>query len=170
MTRKILLTSFDTWLPHHKSNSSDDLLEKISQLHFPGESLTLLRKLPVDFQLAPNRVVAQINALKPDAIICCGMAESREKLTVESRAKNGYEVIKAAADIEGLVENLAATEISHEAGKFVCEGLYYSVLKHLRDRQLPSRCVFVHVPRLDGKNSQQLQADFLSILQRMKRL
>ena len=30
MADKILLTSFDTWLPYQKSNSSDDLLNEIS--------------------------------------------------------------------------------------------------------------------------------------------
>ncbi|MEG3979066.1 peptidase C15, partial [Microcoleus sp. herbarium8] len=146
MTAKILLTSFDTWLPHQKSNSSDDLLAKISRIQSLPYSLTFLQKLPVDFQLAPKLAIAQIDQLQPDTIICCGMAESRQKLTVESCACcDGGEIMKTAVNLEPLVADLAATEISHEAGKFVCEALYYAVLKHISDAQMTAKCIFVHV-------------------------
>ncbi|MEG4245372.1 peptidase C15 [Microcoleus sp. MON2_D6] len=167
MTTKILLTSFDTWLPHQKSNSSDDLLAKISQIKSLPDSLTFLRKLPVDFQLAPNLAIAQINQLQPDTIICCGMAESRQKLTVESCACCDSDILKTAVNIEPLVADLAATEISHEAGKFVCEALYYAVLKHICDSQIPAKCIFVHVPILTEENADKIVADFLLIIRRL---
>ncbi|MEG4271701.1 peptidase C15 [Microcoleus sp. M2_B4] len=166
MTAKILLTSFDTWLPHQKSNSSDDLLAKISQIE-SLPALTFLRKLPVDFQLAPNLAIAQINQLQPDTIICCGMAESRQKLTVESCACCDSDILKTAVNIEPLVADLAATEISHEAGKFVCEALYYAVLKHICDSQIAAKCIFVHVPILTDKNIDNIVTDFLLILRRL---
>ena len=167
MTNKILLTSFDTWLPHHKSNSSDDLLAKISQIQSLPYSLTFLHKLPVDFQLAPNLAIAQINQLQPDTIICCGMAESRQKLTVESCACSNKDILKTAVNLEPLVADLAATEISHEAGKFVCEAVYYAVLKHLADAQMTAKCIFVHVPILTPDNTDKIVCDFLSIVNRL---
>lgn len=167
MTAKILLTSFDTWLPHQKSNSSDDLLAKISQIQSLPDSLTFLRKLPVDFQLAPNLAIAQINQIQPDTIICCGMAESRQKLTVESCACCESDILKTAVNLEPLVADLAATEISHEAGKFVCEALYYAVLKHICDAQIAAKCIFVHVPILTDKNLDNIVSDFLLILRRL---
>ncbi len=168
MTNKILLTSFDTWLPHQKSNSSDDLLAKISQIQSLPYSLTFLQKLPVDFQEAPNLAIAQINQLQPDTIICCGMAESRKKLTVESCACcDGGDILKTAVDLEPLVADLAATEISHEAGKFVCEALYYGVLKHLADSPMTAQCIFVHVPILTPNNTDKIVGDFLSIVNRL---
>jgi len=167
MTNKILLTSFDTWLPHHKSNSSDDLLAKISQIQSLPYSLTFLQKLPVDSELAPNLAIAQINQLQPDTIICCGMAESRQKLTVESCACSNKDILKTAVNLEPLVANLAATEISHEAGKFVCEALYYAVLKHLADAQMTAKCIFVHVPILTPDNTDKIVGDFVSIVNRL---
>ncbi|MBE9094598.1 peptidase C15 [Tychonema sp. LEGE 07203] len=166
MTTKILLTSFDTWLPHQESNSSDDLLAKIS-LDKSLPSLTFLRKLPVDFELAPTLAIAQINQIQPDTIICCGMAESRQKLTVESCACCDTDILKTTVNLEALVADLAATEISHEAGKFVCEALYYEVLKHICDSQIPTQCVFVHVPILTPDNTDKIVADFLSIVNRL---
>jgi pyroglutamyl-peptidase len=158
MTAKILLTSFDTWLPHQKSNSSDDLLAKISQIQSLPNSLTFLRKLPVDFQEAPNLAIAEINQIQP---------ESRQKLSVESCACCETDILKTAVNLEPLVADLVATEISHEAGKYVCEALYYAVLKHICDARLGAKCIFVHVPILNDENIDNIVADFLLIMRRL---
>lgn len=48
--------------------------------------LTFLRRLPVDVQIGSCRLIAKINKLQPSDLICCGMAERRLKLTIESNA------------------------------------------------------------------------------------
>ena len=167
MMTKFLLTSFDTWQPYQKSNSSDDLLARISQIKSLPYSLTFLRKLPVDAECAPNLAIAQINKLQPDTIICCGMAESRQTLTVESCACCDNNILKTAVNLEHIIADLPTTKISHDAGKFVCEALYYEVLKHLADSQLSTQCIFVHVPILTAENAKIIVADFLLILNRL---
>lgn len=159
---KILLTSFTTWLPDQKSNSSDDLLENISQLHHPL-SLTFLRKLPVDIEIASSCVIDKIQELQPNIIICCGMAEGRNQLSIESNACCGDSVLRTNIDLDLLVTE--QIQISHDAGKFVCEGLYYAVLKYIFDHQLKIKCVFVHVPIL-GENQLTLVENFMLILQK----
>lgn len=168
MTSKTLLTSFDIWEPHQTSNSSDDLLTEILQRVPVSRTLHFLRKLPVDFQLAPEQVISKINQLQPDIIICCGMAEARKELTIESNAKDGSQVIKTTFDIEQLVAGLSLTEISHDAGWFVCNRLYYSLLKYIYDMNLKQQCLFVHVPILNQENLEQIVTDFLLIMQRIK--
>jgi pyroglutamyl-peptidase len=189
MASKILLTSFQTWLPHQTSNSSDDLLSHIGLLEFPGISLTFLRQLAVDVAIARNFAIAKIEEVLPDAIICCGMAESRSKLTVESQANYYYRtsvldytslsdiesksdgvLIKTSVNLEELVAGLAVTGISQDAGKFVCEGLYYQVLNYLRSRHLDIGCIFVHVPILTPDNLPIIVSDFCRIIERMKNL
>jgi len=165
MTTKILLTSFATWLPHQKSNSSDDLLIEIAKLESP--SLRFVRQLPVDVFKASRLVIDKIAELQPDSIICCGMAESRTKLTVESCATCGDVLINTWVDLEKLVAEAAEIEISHDAGKFVCEGLYYEVLKYLQERNLNTHCIFVHVPVLTQDNFPGIVADFHRIIQKM---
>jgi|GEM_PF-231633 len=167
MMTKFLLTSFDTWQSHQKSNSSDDLLARISQIKSLPYSLTFLRKLPVDAECAPNLAIAQINQLQPDTIICCGMAESRQKLTLESCACCDTDMLKTTVNLEPLIADLATTEISHEAGKYVCEALYYAVLKHLADSQFSTKCIFVHVPILTSENADKIVADFSLIMRRL---
>ena len=164
MASKILLTSFDTWLPHQKSNASDDLLEEIAQLNRLSPYITLLRKLPVDAGRASCAAIARVNELHPDVVVCCGMAEQRTQLTVESNATCGNMTLATSVDLERLVTSSNRIEISHDAGKFVCEGLYYSMLKYLYENQLNIPCVFVHVPILTEENLVEIVADFELLL------
>ncbi|MGD1807312.1 peptidase C15 [Dapis sp. BLCC M126] len=167
MKTKVLLTSFDIWKPEHKSNSSDDLLGLISAQELTDYSLSFIRKLPVDSAVAPEIVISQIEEFRPDVIICCGMAEKREILTIESQANSGERVMKTSVNLSKLVISLDGSEISNDAGKFVCEDLYYSVLKYLDEGCLKSKCIFVHVPILTAVNRDVIVRDFLKILSKI---
>ena len=164
MTAKILLTSFATWLPHQKTNSSDDLLAKLAQIHPPSPEITYLRQLPVDSHLAPHQVIEKIQQIQPDIIICCGMAESRQNLTIESRATQGENILKTQINLDKLIANLPTTTISHDAGKFVCEALYYGVLKYIQDTQIPANCIFLHIPIITPENEAVILSEILGIM------
>lgn len=168
MNKKLLLTSFTTWLPHQKSNSSDDLLQEISGFSDLFLSLNFLRLLPVDTELASRCVIEEIERILPDAIVCCGMAESRYQLSVESNATSGDTILKTTFDLERLLVGVNGIEISHNAGKFVCEGLYYSVLQYIIERQLNSHCIFIHVPILTEENLASVVKDFVPLLRRIE--
>lgn len=163
----ILLTSFQTWLPHQKSNSSDDLLAEVAKLESFSHSLTFLRHLPVDIAQASERAIAKINELQPDIIICCGMAESRRQLSVESNASQGDTVLHNSVDFARLLDSSIGTTISHNAGKFVCEGLYYSVLNHLQKNDLKKHGLFIHVPVLTRNNIAEVLTDVELIMHRL---
>lgn len=164
MKTKILLTSFQTWLPHQKSNSSDDLLAAIAKLEYSDYfSLLFLRKLPVDVELATERVISKIEAVEPEVIICCGMAEKRDRLTIESNALCQNECLYTSVDLVELVGKLMIAEISHDAGKFVCEGLYYQILKYIQSQNKNIYCVFIHVPLLNNNSLNLIQRDFDSL-------
>jgi len=167
MNTQILLTSFDTWLPHQVSNSSDDLLAEIVKLNCLPFSLIFLRKLTVDILQASTQVITTIEEKQPDIIICCGMAQKRTNLTVESCATCQDSLLKTTVNLETLVAGLAQTQISHDAGKFVCEGLYYRVLNYLVEHHSNKCCVFVHVPVLTTANLACIRADFLLIIERL---
>lgn len=163
MTNKILFTSFQTWLPHHSFNSSDNLLAEIQKQNSSASSLTFLRRLPVDIPQASGLAIEHINRIRPDLIICCGMAESRQLLTIESNATSRNDRIQTSIDLDQLVTGLSFTRISHDAGKFVCEGLYYRVLEHLQKFQPQTQCIFLHVPVLTTGNSEKIVADIETI-------
>ncbi len=165
MKTKILLTSFQTWLPHQKTNSSDDLLAKTQKLDYSGTvSLSFLRNIPVDIKLASQQVISEIEKVEPDVIICCGMAEKRNKLTIESNASCEDECFYTSINCQELSKMLVATEISHDAGKFVCEGLYYQILKYIQSINKNVHCIFVHVPVLEYNHSCLIWRDFHLII------
>lgn len=166
MSIKLLLTSFQTWLPHQTSNSSDDLLEIIQKRQSDSDvdSLFFLRNLPVNTELATHKVIETIKRIKPQGIICCGMAESREKLTIESNAVCGEDCIFTKVNLNRIVNYLVSTKVSNNAGKFVCEGLYYQVLKYAQTASLNILCIFVHIPTINAYNIDQIKQDFITII------
>lgn len=178
MKKRFLLTSFDIWLPNHKSNSSNDLLVEVTKVDSLPYALTWLPKLPVEVESAARLVIAKIDETQPDYIICCGMAESRLLLSVESNARRtisstdyfpvvGETKLEAIVNLEQLVEGTTAVDISHDCGLFVCEGLYYSVLDYLLTHSINSPCIFVHVPILTEANLSVMLEDFLLIIHRL---
>ena len=164
MLKQILLTSFQTWLPHQISNSSDDLLHQLQQQDFTLACLHFLRQLPVDTIQASEIAIAKIRELKPDIVTCCGMAEHRPLMTIESNAIRGKEQIYTSVNLEQLSQNLSFTEISNDAGKFVCEGLYYRVLKEIEENHPRTQAIFVHIPSLDHTNIDKILQEFKVII------
>lgn len=175
MPTQILLTSFTTWAAHQPSNSADDLLGLMAQecdRVIPSFSAQLhyLRQLPVDYDHAPARIIEIVNHLQPHSIICCGMAETRPRLSVESRGTHRHnrdDVYHTPLPLDQLVQDLTFTDISHDAGSFVCNHTYYSVLKHVYIQELSSPCLFVHVPVLTPDNQAAILTDFTQIVQRI---
>ena len=165
MNNTILLTSFSIWEPHHTTNSSDDLLELISEIEL--DSLSFLRNLPVEFELAPQHVLEKFNELQPKVLICCGMAEERTKLNIESRAVLEERTMQTSIDLIELTTDLQMTEISHDAGRFVCNTLYYKTLEHLSSHDEEHHSIFIHVPVITEENKHFLVADFISIIERL---
>ena len=159
----LLLTSFTTWLPHQKSNSSDDLLEIISTQYISRNYF--LRQLPVNIDSASNKAIAIIKQIQPKGIVCCGMAEYREQLTIESNAIYLENCLQTTLDLPALISQLSYSTISHNAGKFVCEGLYYKILEYLEKSQLSIPCIFVHIPVLHEGNENVIVKDFQIILE-----
>ncbi|MBW4542130.1 MAG: peptidase C15 [Myxacorys chilensis ATA2-1-KO14] len=175
---KILLTSFDTWEAHQQSNSSDDLLNALIERKVLTDDCYFLKKILVDFEVAPQTVIDQIAELEPELVICCGMAESRPFLSVESTGTYLDEALVTELDLEMLLEGTlcpphispeAATRVSHDAGNFVCNHLYYWVLKHNQEQNPNYRCLFIHVPLLTDDNLETVIHDFLAIMQNSKR-
>jgi len=165
MNNTILITSFSTWKSHHITNSSDDLLHLLSERELGA--LNFLRKLPVDFELAPQHVLERFNELQPKVLICCGMAEERTKLNIESRAVLNEQILQTSVDLDKLTADLLMTEISHDTGEFVCNTLYYKTLEHLSSQEENHHSIFVHVPVITEENKSLLVADFISIIERL---
>jgi pyroglutamyl-peptidase len=163
----ILLTSFRTWKPEQRSNSSDDLLIELQKQQDFQVELHVFRRIPVDFEKASQLAIAKIAELRPQAILCCGMAESRARLNVESQAIINDDVMQTSVNLEELTQDLKMTDISHNAGKFVCNQMYYDVLKYLKQQMLMIPCIFLHVPILTPEIVYTVISDTQTMIHRL---
>jgi pyroglutamyl-peptidase len=160
--RKILITTFQTWLTHHISNSADDLVALVeAQLPL---NCDCLRQLPVNFHAAPRSVLAKIAELQPDVVVCCGMAESRSQLSIESNGRWQSDLQFTTVDLATLCRVTQDTIISHDAGGFVCNYLYYQILRQWQAAAPDRQALFVHVPLLNAQNQAAIVTDFCAIL------
>jgi pyroglutamyl-peptidase len=168
--QSLLLTSFTIWEDHHRTNASDDLLAAVSVHPARLSGCHYLRQLPVDFDAAPAQVRQAIATLNPSGVVLCGMAEQRTDLSVESNGRDRHNpalVRHTAVDLAQLIAPCNQTQISHDAGNFVCGHTYYQVLRYL-EGTIP--CIFVHVPLLTRDRHTSVVEDFIVVVQQMHRL
>ena len=164
MTR-LLLTAFAPWKDHQPSNSADDLLQAIQPV---PASVYFLRGLPVNLPVARSLTIGKLQQVQPQILVLCGMAETRSRLSVEANATVGDRQLQTSIDLVQLTADLAVTDISQNAGRFVCNSLYYAMLNYLHS--LPTfQCLFVHVPILQDSNQAAIVTDFQVILERLQR-
>jgi pyroglutamyl-peptidase len=159
-----LITTFQTWLPHQVSNSSDDLIAHLLKTDRVPSNCHLLRHIPVDFHVAPAMVLARIAELQPQRVVCCGMAEGRSRLSVESNGQFQSDRRFTTVDLPQLLQPTTDTVISHDAGRFVCNYLYYQVLRQLQAQSQLIPAIFVHVPLFTIASAEAIANDFLALL------
>lgn len=172
----LLLTSFQPWLPHQRSNASDDLLlafqERATQRALAGDRAggrgpcILLRNLPVDFEAAPAMVRRAIGRYQPAAVVACGLAEPRSHLTLERQGRRLDQFLLTPFPVAALCQGLVITKPSDDAGSFVCNALYAELLADYHHTLAPPP-LFVHVPPLTAANCRALVTDFDEILGRI---
>ncbi len=165
--KPILLTSFATWRPDQQSNSSDEIVAAIAQSPDLAPCLATLRQLPVNTPIARSLTIYKFEQIRPALLLCCGMAESRQQLSLETQAVQGQSILKTNLDLERLVASLTprhSVELSQDAGRFVCNSLYHAMLNYLK-RYPDYQTLFVHVPRLTATNRKQLLEAFRALIQ-----
>ena len=134
-------------------------------------------RLPVVYQQAAEEMLREIRRLKPEIVICCGVAAGRGGVTPELVALNyrwaripdnagqlfsgtpilpqGENALMTSLPVHRMVEAIRAKEIpawlSLSAGAYVCNDLYYHLL--LNESELGYRGLFVHVPEEKDVNA-----------------
>ncbi len=164
----LLITTFAPWKAHQTTNSSEELLSLVLAQYNLSPSVRLLRNLPVHFQLAPAQVLSALYQHPPTTVICCGMAEQRSHLNLERYAHHAGTRLETTVDLPQLAAGREWSTISHDAGNFVCNALYYRLLEHINDNRLTMQGLFIHIPPLTDYNRQPLLQDFVNVLSRLQ--
>jgi pyroglutamyl-peptidase len=134
-----------------------------------GEAIVAARLMPCAYGVCVDEFIAEYARLSPCAVLLTGQAARRGAVCVERVARNSASatardnravVGTIAPGNPGLLATKAPTEaiarairdtgvaarVSPDAGDFVCNHLYYGVLRHLAARSQTTAAVFIHLP------------------------
>jgi len=161
-THKTLLTGFEPF-GEFKINSSWQAVQLIAKENNPQ---IICECLPVDYHAAREKLLNLLESHQPITCLCTGLAAG-EKFSLErlARKPEQFEDLKGPPLLTGQWEwdkvmrsfqlkNLPAY-FSEDAGQYVCESTYWTLL-HFRDHnQFPKNSAFLHVPPLSENWSRE---------------
>lgn len=196
MPRTVLLTGFEPF-GGESINPSWEAVSALDGVKIAG-GLVHARRLPCLFGDSLRRLRAEIRALQPDLIICVGQAGGRAGITPERIAINvddarladnaGRKLVDAPivrggpaaywttlpikAIVAAVREKEIPAEVSHSAGTFVCNHVFYGLMHALaRSRWRPRpRGGFIHIPFLPGQTRDKKDKPSLPLEQMIEAL
>lgn len=141
---KILYTAFNG-----KSNSSKVLLDNIKCNE--SDKLYLKNSFVTSINQLENKLVEN----NYDLIISFGQAPlNYNNIKIEIHGKNNTDIYNTKYDFSKLGYKLKLNGfnviISHDAGNYLCNNIYYYGLKYISEQNLNCDMIFVHIPRLDN--------------------
>lgn len=166
---KVLITGFDPF-GGEKINPAWEAVRALPD-NIDGIEVIKLQ-IPTVFKKSAQKLFENIDAVKPDAVICVGQAGGRFEFCVERVAINlddgripdneGYQPVDTpvfedgdtayftSLPIKAMVEELKKASIpaavSNTAGTYVCNHIMYSLLYYLNKNNLNIKGGFIHVP------------------------
>lgn len=146
--KTILVTAFEPF-GGEEINPSELVLGMLPD-QIEGYSIRKL-VLPVEYGISADITAAEYDRLQPSALIMLGQAGGRSAISIETTARNhadsnGPDMLRSTLPVDSLKEALESRgipcEISDDAGGYVCNSLFYSMLRH--SSETPTG--FIHVP------------------------
>lgn len=183
-----LVTGFGPF-DDHKINASWEAVKELEKLWQDSQDLQDVKLVTEEIAVSYERVSGRVAKLwknhNPTIMVHVGVARNGECLTIESQAHStGYQrkdicgrqpdevnitpcVLQPEMDIKKICEAVNANskntgckaDISHDAGRYLCEYTFYQSLCIK-----PSCVLFVHVPDFHKYNSVQTAHGLLDIL------
>ena len=167
----ILLTGFGLW-GGETCNSSWEAIRDL-ELDLPGNWSVRRRQLPVDWEVGPPALRDLIDGTI-GAVVCFGMCGGNqirpERLAVNLNDRTRPDAREALARADHLVEDgppaywtaldypLLVGELrsaglptieSRDAGDFVCNAIFYTLMHEREHRRMSFPAGFIHVPHLE---------------------
>lgn len=169
--KKVLITGFDPF-GGEKINPAYEAVKKLPDTIAGAEVVKL--EIPTVFGDSIERVVKEMEAIKPDIVICVGQAGGRFEVTPERVAINcddaripdnigrqplnqpvfpdGESAYFSNLPVKAMVEEIKTagvpSSLSNTAGTFVCNHIMYGVLYHIaKNPEFKNiKGGFIHVP------------------------
>lgn len=169
---KILLTGFEPF-GGSDVNSSWETAVRVGQL--PPKDVNIeIMQLPVSFRRAGEAIRQALKDSRPDVLVMLGQRGKGRSIDIERIAINmmeatnpdndGYQPQEQAIVTDGesayfsnlpvktlrdalLSRNIPA-RVSNSAGLYVCNCTYHNALEEINSQRLPTKAVFVHLPKI----------------------
>lgn len=166
---RILITGFEPY-GKEKYNPSREVALKLNGSEI-NESKIFGVEMPVSYKKVKEKLIGEIEEVKPQIIINLGLAPGTPYIRVERVAINimdagpdndGYRPIDEPIEPNGppayfatipikeiikkLRENGIPASISNSAGTFLCNCIMYHTLHYISTRKLRTLAGFIHIP------------------------
>lgn len=169
--RTVLLTGFQPFGGETR-NASWEAVRSLDGAIVNGARV-VARELPTELVRGPELLLAAVDELGPELVLCVGQARDRLAITVERRFVNrvdapipdnagwhprgeaivgdGPPALEPAIDVQAALDAVRAegipAEASDDAGRYVCNATAYRLALAMRERTGVAHG-FVHVPSL----------------------
>ena len=149
----VLFTAFNG-----KNNSSKVLLDYIQ---IDSKNKLYLKN---SFTTSVIQLTNKIKNNDYDLVISFGQAPLENNTIKIETISNGEEKIETYYnynDIKSLLEKKYNVILSKNAGNYLCNNIYYNGLKYIRENNLKSKMLFIHIPKIDNINNIELLSKIL---------
>lgn len=167
----ILVTGFGPF-DHHEINASWEAVKELATLGVPCDSKLITREIPVLYDHVNHHIPDIWRSIDPKVVVHVGVSGDANEVTIETCAHNlgydrldvsgsttplqcyktdGTDCIHTGLDAQRICQDvnesscLAMATVSSDAGRYLCEYIYYASLC-----EDSTRVVFVHVPPLNS--------------------
>ncbi|MBO0995030.1 pyroglutamyl-peptidase I [Bacillus sp. SD088] len=170
MVKKVLLTGFDPF-GTDVINPASEAMKQLNGLILDDLELIAV-EVPTVFHTSREVAVQAIEFFQPDVVICVGQAGGRSQITPERIAinladariadnegqqpidepiiENGPTAYWSTLPVKRIVKQMQKmgipASVSHTAGTFVCNHLFYGVMHYLHEHAPHIRGGFIHIP------------------------
>ena len=168
--KKILLTAFEPFLDLEENLSSSAV--RAFKNRRPKSLRVKKLILPTSYRRAEELILAAMEKEKPDGVVSFGVAlnspavrverfalniDDAEERDVDGASPKGRPISRrapAAYRTDVKVERIRSAlkrkgipaVVSNHAGAYVCNHLYFTVLREIREAPLETKAVFIHLP------------------------
>ena len=154
-THKILLTGFEAF-GEFKINSSWEAIQVLDNEKNPH---LICGCLPVDYHAARDQLLHLLESYQPTTCLCTGLAAGN-KFRLERIARKpaqfedmkGPPLLTGQWDWDKVLQSFQAKNLpvyfSEDAGQYVCESTYWTLLDFRDHNEFPNKAAFLHVPPL----------------------
>jgi pyroglutamyl-peptidase len=129
-------------------NSSKVLLDNISR----SIDLNCLY-IDNDFLKSEIQLKDKMEEKKYDLIFAFGQKPVIKTIYIEKTGTNGSEKLETNYNyivLKIFLEKYFRIKISENAGKYLCNNIYYKGLKYIFDNKLKTKIIFIHIPYLNN--------------------